>query len=121
MIDLKPEILQALRGNIALVELLGGPKVWPEVAPESTKEPYITFFELVNVDDQYADDKAYASEIHYQVDVWSKGNTGPIAIEVNKTMEALGFYRTGAVDLYEDDTKTYHKALRYKINRTIKE
>lgn len=115
MIDLKPEILQALRGNTALVELLGGPKVWPEVAPDSTKEPYITFFELVNVDDQFADDKAFSSEIHFQIDVWSKGNTSPIAAEVNKTMEALGFYRTGSVDMYEEDTKTFHKALRYKV------
>src|SRR5690606_7098050 len=116
MIDLKPEILQALRGNSALVTLLGGAKVWPETVPEGTPDPYVTFFELANVDDQYADDKAYASEIHFQVDVWSKGNTTAIAQEVNKTMETLGFYRTGAVDLYEDDTKTYHKALRYKIN-----
>ena len=116
MLNLKPQILQALRGNATLVSLLGGPKIWPEVAPDDRTYPYVTFFELVNVDDQYADDKAYASEIHYQVDVWSKGNTTAIAQEVNKTMEALGFYRTGAVDLYEDDTKTYHKALRYKIN-----
>ncbi|OJF17781.1 MAG: hypothetical protein A6D91_09920 [Bacillaceae bacterium G1] len=116
MIDLKPEIRQALLNNAALVSLLGGQKIWPEVAPDGTPEPYVTFFELVNVDELYADDQAHGSEIHFQVDVWSKGNTGPIAVEVNKTMETLGFYRTGAVDLYEDDTKTYHKALRYKIN-----
>ncbi|MBO8164700.1 MAG: DUF3168 domain-containing protein [Brevibacillus sp.] len=121
MIDLKLEILQALRGNVALVSLLGGPKVWPEVAPDDTAEPYITFFELTNFDDLYLDDSASASEIHFQIDIWAKGNTSPFAVEVDKTMKSIGFARTSATDLYENDTKTYHKALRYRTNRMIEE
>lgn len=121
MIDLKPEILQALRGNAALVSLLGGPKVWPEVAPDAAAEPYITFFEITNFDDLYLDDSAAASEIHFQVDIWSKGNTASITKEVDKTMKSIGFYRTSAADLYESETKTYHKALRYKTYRMIEE
>lgn len=121
MLDLKPEITQALRNNAALVTLLGGRKVWPEVSPNATAEPYITFFEMPNFDIMFADDKAIASEIHFQIDIWSKGNTGPIAIEVDKTMKALSFKRTGSADLYESDTQTYHKVMIYKTNRMIEE
>ncbi|NOJ72483.1 tail completion protein gp17 [Paenibacillus alvei] len=118
MINLKPKVLQALRNNAALVSILGGAKVWPEVVPENPKKPitvpYLTFFELTNFDGNYAEDQATTSEIHYQVDVWSGSDTGPATIEVNRTMEQLGFVRTGAIDRYEKETKTYHKVLRYK-------
>lgn len=118
MIDLKPKVLQALRGNAALVSFLGGAKVWPEVVPENPEKPitapYVTFMELTNFDKDYADDQAFTSEIHYQVDVWSKSDTGPSTIEVNKTMEGLGFVRTSAIDRYDTVGKLYHKVLRYK-------
>ncbi|MFU1798208.1 tail completion protein gp17 [Paenibacillus azoreducens] len=118
MIDLKPKITQALRTNAALISLLGKDKdgrvkVYPEVAPDITG-PYITFFELTNFDNKYMEDEAVSSEIHFQVDVWTPGNTSPIASAVNQTMEALGFIRSGSVDQYEKETRTYHKVLRYK-------
>lgn len=119
MIDLKPEIRQALLNNAALVSLLGGSKVWPEVAPDTVVEPYITFFEITNFDDLYLDDSAATSEIHFQIDIWAKGNTATIAKEVDKTMKSIGFARTSAADLYENDTKTYHKAMRFKTYRMI--
>lgn len=126
MLDLKPEILQALRNNAALALLLGkdidgNVKIYPEVSPYADAEPYITFFELTNFGSLYTDDEEAASEIHFQIDIWSKGNTGPIAQEVNKTMKALDFQRTSAPDLYEPDTKTYHKVIRYKTKRMIEE
>lgn len=115
MIDFKPKITQALRSNAELVSLLGGKKVWAQVAPAETNKPYITFFEITNFDKWFVDDLARASEIHMQVDVWSPSNTGAIASEVDKTMKSIGFTRSGSADLYEQDTKTYHKVLRYKI------
>ncbi|MCY9764934.1 DUF3168 domain-containing protein, partial [Paenibacillus alvei] len=118
VINLKPKVSQALRGNAALVSFLGGAKVWPEVVPENPEKPitapYVTFMELTNFDKDYADDQAFTSEIHYQVDVWSKSDTGPSTNEVNKTMEALGFVRTGANDRYDTEAKLYRKILRYK-------
>lgn len=114
MIDLKPAITAALRGNAALVAMLGGQKVWPETAPDGTDEPYITFFEITNFEATHADDEELQSEIHIQVDVWSKGNTGPPAVEVVRAMKSLGFRRTTATDQYEKETKTYHKILRFK-------
>ncbi|NGP59886.1 DUF3168 domain-containing protein [Paenibacillus thiaminolyticus] len=118
MIDLKPEVLQALRNNAALVTILGGKKIWPEIVPDDPEKPvtapYVTFVELTNFDKDYADDRAMTSEIHYQIDVWSPSDTGPSTIEVNKVMEELGFVRTGAIDRYDTVSRLYHKVLRYK-------
>ncbi|MNW39621.1 hypothetical protein D3C74_167130 [compost metagenome] len=118
MIDLKPTIKQALRDNAVLASLLGrdkdgSVKVYPERSPDIAL-PKVTFFELTNFDNEYANNTALSSEIHFQVDVWSAGNTAPIALAVNKAMEGLGFVRSGASDRDETDTLTFHKILRYK-------
>lgn len=114
MIDLKPKITQALRANEALVLLLDGPKVYPETAPDKTQYPYITYFEITNYDGQHADDVPIDSKIHFHFDIFSKGNTFPIAKEVDATMKSLGFSRSGTADQYDNETKTYHKILRYR-------
>ncbi len=117
-VDLKPDILQALRSNTVLISLLGRDekgkvKVYPEVAPDSEGQ-YVTFFELTNFNNQYGSNRSLSSEIHFQIDIWSPGNTSAIAIAANESMEELDFVRTSAIDRYERDTKTYHKILRYK-------
>jgi len=114
MIDLKPQIVQALRNAAALVDLLGGRKIWAQLAPVDTLFPYITFFEIVNTDTGYADNQAHGSEIHVQVDIWASGSTSQLAIETNQVMEAIGFIRTSSIDGYDREAKTYRKILRYK-------
>lgn len=119
MINVKPEVLTALEGNTSLVALLGGPYIYQLKAPEGL-DKYITLFELTNFDSAWADDTALLAEVHLQVDVWVKeASTSAIAAEVDKTMKVLGFKRTGSADLYEDDTKIFHKALRYVTERPI--
>lgn len=129
MIDLKPKIVKALRSNVTLSDLLGVDergivKVYAETVPELSdpvSEPYVTFFELTNFDTNFADNKPQRSEMHFQFDVWSFANPAPIVKEVNKTLQELDFYRTGAVDMYEKDISTYHKVLRYKTTANLKE
>lgn len=119
MINVKPEVLSALEGNTDLIVLLGGSNIYQLKAPEGL-DKYITLFELTNFDSAWADGTAITAEIHLQVDVWVKGaSTSAIAAEVDKTMKALGFKRTGSADLYEDDTRIYHKALRYVTEREM--
>lgn len=124
MIDPIPEVRQALMSNTALAFLVGKDKagdvkVYPEVAPYADAFPYVTFFEITNFNDKFADNKAIDSEIHIQVDVWSKGNTAPMSQEVNRTMEDLGYHRSGTASPYDTETNTYHKVLRYKTNRKL--
>jgi hypothetical protein len=121
MINIKPAILQALEANTALVSLLGGKRIYQMYDPNSTEFPRITFFEYNNVDSNYADDSAFASDINIQIDVWSKASTSAIALEVNRTMESLDFVRTYSIDLYESDTKIFHKTMRFKTTKLIEE
>lgn len=122
MIDVKPTITPALRNSEAIASLIGRDqegivKVYPQTTPDeySVDFPYITYFEITNFEANHADDDELQSEIHIQVDVWSKGNTEPISTEVNRIMKSLGFMRTGTKDEYERDTKVYHKILRFKL------
>ncbi len=49
-----------------------------------------------------------------QVDIWFKGSEGEaLAEQVKSRLKAIGFYRTGAEDLYEQDINTHHKAIRF--------
>jgi uridylate kinase len=120
MINVKTEVLQALESNQVLISLLENEsRIYQHTVPEddATKYPRITFFEMENMDNNFADDTAISSDIYLQIDVWSKGSTTKIAQEVDKTLKQLQFSRTSATDLYENDTAIFHKAMRY---RTIK-
>lgn len=126
MINLKPAVLAALEANTALSALLGLDKfgakpIYQSVTKDGDKFPRITFFELNNLDSLYVDDAAYASEIAMQIDIWSKGSTSDIAIQVDLTMKSLSFKRESSIDLYESDTMIFHKAMRYSTNKVIEE
>lgn len=123
MINIKPKIVKALDENQALISLLGGPRIYQIAVPikEADRYPRITYFEINNVDDDYGDDDPLTSRISVQISIWTKDTIDtsgatqlmPIAQEVDKAMKGLGFVRTIAFDLYEDDTKVFHKAMRY--------
>lgn len=130
MVDLKPMIVNALQGSQSLAKLIGKDKlglvkVYPETVPVYDKEPvtvpYITFFELTNFEATQADDAEIESEAHFHFDIWTKGNTGPIAIEVDKVMKELGFRRTSAGDRYDSGTSTYRKIMKYKTQIVLEE
>ena len=94
-IDVKTEIRTALLANAALITLLGGQHIYQLAAPDAKQFPRITFFEIDNSDIAFADDTAIVSDVPVQIDVWSKGSTSALAGEVDETMKALGFARTG--------------------------
>lgn len=114
MINVKSNIRSALLSNAALILLLGGERIYQMAAPRAEEYPRITFFEINNSDSEFADDEAYASDVSVQIDVWNKGSTSSISSEVDETMKSMGFARTSAPDYYEQDTKVYHKAMRYR-------
>lgn len=115
MISLKGDITTALIDDATIKTLLCGERVYPLGTAPATQYPRITFFEVVNADADSADDAVYSSRLIYQIDVWAKGNPDPIAREVDRVMKSIGFSRNGGADLYENDTKVYHKSLRYAI------
>lgn len=119
MLNVKPQVVEALENNQALVNLLGGKKVFFMTTSEDTELPYITYQEIVNTDDIYYDNKAHSSEIQLVINIWSYGSTTKIAQEVDKTMKELQFKRFGAVDLYHEETEIFQKNMRYKTNKII--
>lgn len=112
MINLKPQILKRLE-EIPDVEVS---YFYPQKWTNLDKKPAISYFEMDNSVSSKADDKEYSSNIAIQVDIWAKSSSkcSNLAIEVNKKMEELEFERTLALDLFEQETKIYHKTMRFE-------
>ncbi|EPY2286640.1 hypothetical protein ACXAT6_003919 [Clostridium sporogenes] len=81
---------------------------------EGKEETYITFFCYNEQGECFADDIEIATGFYMQVDIWGKGNIEQLKIDTVKLLKKAGFIkRPGAQDLYESDTKIYHKCIRF--------
>lgn len=83
-------------------------------------ETYITFFEY-DYEYEYSDDEVLRAVYIVQVDLWTKNpkykNTEK---EIIEAMTSEDFLLDDEEDLYEKETKIYHKAFRFKLEN-IKE
>ncbi len=123
MINSKTLLTTALESNKEIVDLIGkdvndNPRIYHLNAPRADDFPRITFFEINNIDSNYADDDVTASEIDVQISIWV---TDPsllteISNQVNKAMRDHNFKRYFVTELYEKDTGVYHKPMRYSAN-----
>lgn len=112
MINLKPQILKKLQEILDVEVSYYYPQKWSNL----DKKPAISYYEMDNSVSSRADDEEYSSNIAIQVDIWAKSSSkcSKLAIEVNDKMEELEFERTLATDLYEQETKIYHKTMRFE-------
>ena len=78
-----------------------------------TADPYITFFTYLDKPEQHADDQELTTGHYVQIDIWSKGDYTDLVKTVHSKMLAAGFTKQSYYDLYEDDLKIYHKAMRF--------
>jgi hypothetical protein len=76
-------------------------------------DTYITFFTYLDKPEQHADDEELVTGHYVQVDVWSKGDYTKLVKTVHQKMLDAGFIKQSFYDLYEDDVKIYHKAMRF--------
>lgn len=76
-------------------------------------ETYITFHEYFSSGEEYEDDLETLTSHFIQVDVWSKGDYTNLVNQVKEGLIQLGFKRMNEIDLYEDDTKIYHKGIKF--------
>lgn len=74
---------------------------------------YITFFCYNEQGEEWSENEEIVTGYYVQVDIWSKGSYIDLADQVMTAMISAGFKRMTAQDLYESDTKTFHKALRF--------
>lgn len=109
MLDKKTDVLEALK-SIAGID--GG--VFIDRPKINSKLSCISFYEISNSPDTFADDEEYLSRINFVIDIWAKTHeeTGKIAKEVNRVMGLIGFTREFSRDVIETDIK--HKTMRYE-------
>ncbi|MEX3621864.1 hypothetical protein [Viridibacillus arvi] len=74
---------------------------------------YITFFQYNEMGVVFAEDSEQETRHSIQIDVWSKGNYVDVVKQVKKLLKEQGFSRKTAHDLFEDDTKIFHKVLQF--------
>lgn len=80
---------------------------------EGTETTYITFFEFQQRSGLNADDMEQQTIHSVQVDVWSIGNYSDLVDQVRQLMMDAGFKRTYETEIYEKDTKIFHKVFRF--------
>ncbi|MCX7903042.1 MAG: hypothetical protein N2486_00880 [Caloramator sp.] len=76
-------------------------------------DTYITFHEYFETGEEYEDDEEKLTAHYVQVDVWSKNDYSEIVKKVKENLIKIGFKRLNEIDLYEEDTKIYHKGLKF--------
>lgn len=110
MINLKSNVYSALNAITAISD-----RVYFFYPDDFTTLPCVSYYEITNKETAGADDDEYQSEIEFIVDVWSKSSSeiSSIALEVNTAMQGLGFKRTASRDMSEQDTKIYHKNMKF--------
>ena len=77
------------------------------------EETYITFFTYLDRPEQHADDGEIVTGYYVQIDIWSKGDYTNLSKEVHQSMLAANFTKLNFYDLYESDTRVYHKVMRF--------
>jgi hypothetical protein len=75
--------------------------------------PHITFFEFNQQSALNADDSEELTAHSIQVDVWSLNDYTSLVEQVKNSLLAIGFTRSMETEFYENDTKIYHKVLRF--------
>lgn len=76
---------------------------------------YITFFEYNQRSALDADDTETQTKYSVQIDVWSKNDYTTLVKQVKESLTNQGFRRTSEAELFESDTKIYHKVIRFNF------
>ncbi|KMJ54993.1 hypothetical protein AB685_29580 [Bacillus sp. LL01] len=76
-------------------------------------QTYITFFEYDQGALLEADDEEVSTVYYIQVDVYSPGNYLNLVNQVKQKMKQAGFKKNAETEMYENDTKLFHKVLRF--------
>lgn len=77
------------------------------------EDTYITFHEYFANGEEFEDDEEALTAHYIQVDIWSKTDYTSLVENVRELLQSVGFKRLNETDLYEDDTKIYHKGLKF--------
>lgn len=105
MINIKPVIykeLQKVANNVTDTY----PSDWETF-------PVVIFLEEQNKPGDWYDEKERKSNIRYKVDIFDKGSTSGLAVEIDKIFASLGLRRTDCQDV-PDPSHLRHKLMRFE-------
>lgn len=105
-----PEVLSVL-------DPLGVPVSFQEYTGPATT--YITFFFYNEFGAEFVEDEEAATAYSLQVDIWSNKGYTSLTNQVKAALKEIGFQRVFAQDLYEEDTRIYHKVLRFRHTEVL--
>ena len=95
MLYIDSEIDGALKGDIVLVGLLGGERIYEfnEAGDKDAQYPEVVYEEISNVPDFSADNQEKVSRITYSLSVTSERNLSEIINAVERVMISINFVR----------------------------
>lgn len=107
MVDVKVEIQEALE-SIGLDPYIAYPQKW-------TTLPVVSFYEIAAAQAVLADNIEIAQSSTIVVDVWAKKpkQTFDVGERINAKLQAEGWKRGNAMDLFELETNLHHRNLRF--------
>lgn len=108
------QLLSQVLSSPEIINLLPDRKVY-FLHAEAPKAPYLEYEVFNENGEAWAENKEIATNFYVQVDIFSMGDYSNIENAVKEKMISHGFKRSMAADLYESDTKLYHKAMRFLI------
>jgi hypothetical protein len=127
MADIGEALSSILTGDSTVSNLVSA-RVYPHQLPQSPTYPAVTY-QLVSLDERphaMGDDPALVMD-RYQVDCWAQSYSKMVELG-DAVMGALSRYRgtsssvtiqsvlhVGRIDLFEDDTRIYHRAIDFRI------
>lgn len=95
---------------------LGIPVRFQDLSEEDgNPDIFITFFEFNQTGALHGDDQELKSRHSIQVDIWSIGDYTDIVKQTKELLKEAGFIRTMETEIYERETETYHKVLRFNF------
>lgn len=74
---------------------------------------YIRFFEYDQGAELEADDEEIYTGHYVHLDIFSPGNYLPLVKVVKRKMKQAGFVKNAETEMYEEETKLFHKVLRF--------
>jgi hypothetical protein len=113
MENIRPIVFKALASDLNLLALLGGENIYYMIAPKSAELPRITYYEYLNIDNSFAEDMPTGSNIGFQIDIWSDGDTSSLSLAVDNVMKGIGFNRTYAIEEYDEEVRLFRYVMRY--------
>lgn len=88
---------------------------------KGSADTYATYYETDADGEFYGDDTLLNYVSYYDFNVYSKGNYKPVIEALKSVLIGIGFtwcVSRDSPDMYEEDTKLYHKTICFAIERS---